>query len=219
MTRTPDSRSANERLKDSFQSTMAVGLVFATFVHVSAFALFPELSAPDWMTAAADEVTVVRMDEILIPAAPPLLQRPAAPVGAVDVPVEATLTPFDFYEVSELPPPPAAPQTVARGERSAFKVYTIGPILLDPEDFQRALMRAYPRELRDAGVGGRVELLLGIDENGRVISAGIGSSSGYTRLDETALALSDLMRFRPAVNRDQKVPVLVSIPVEFRVRD
>jgi TonB family protein len=43
-------------------------------------------------------------------------------------------------------------------------------------------------------------------------------SSGHRALDEAALAVADVYRFEPALNRDQPRPVWVSFPVTFQVR-
>lgn len=63
-----------------------------------------------------------------------------------------------------------------------------------------------------------VTLQLQVDVDGSVSTARVGTSSGYPLLDDAALTLAPGMRFRPAMNRDRPVSVLVSITVEFRVR-
>jgi hypothetical protein len=37
-------------------------------------------------------------------------------------------------------------------------------------------------------------------------------------MDDAALAVSEIYRFTPAMNRDKKVPVWVSFPITFQVR-
>lgn len=217
MTQAAEARTANQRLKDHFGEAVAVSLVFAVVVHFAVFAFFPEMTAPNWDRQGVEVVAITPLDEIPIPKAPDALARPAAPVGAVDVPVDVTLPVVGFRDVVELPPPPPD-NNVTQSGQSGFAVFTVAPMLLDPDEFQRELLRVYPRELRDAGVGGRVELLVQIDAEGRVNGATIGTSSRYLRLDEAALALTDRMRFSPAMNRDMRVAVTVSIPIEFRVR-
>lgn len=211
-------RTANDRLKARFGEAMAGGLMLAVLAHFTVFAFFPELTAPDWSRPTVDLVPIIPIDEIPIPAPPVAMDRPAMPVGAVDVPAEATLPVVGFADAVDLPPPAPEDPNASRASSSGFAVYTLGPRLLEPEAFQRALLRAYPGELRDAGIGGSVQLLVSIDEDGRVTGATIGVGSGYDRLDEAALGLVDRMRFSPAMNRDKRVAVTVSIPIEFRVR-
>ena len=75
--------------------------------------------------------------------------------------------------------------------------------------------REYPPLLRDAGVEGSAMVWLYIDEAGVVQNAQIFTSSGREVLDEAALRVGCVMRFNPAMNGDQIVPVWVSIPITF----
>lgn len=52
---------------------------------------------------------------------------------------------------------------------------------------------------------------------GRVVRTLINESSGYAELDEAALRVANRMEFSPAWNRDQRVPVWVSVPITFEV--
>jgi protein TonB len=72
--------------------------------------------------------------------------------------------------------------------------------------------------LKDAGIGGTTTVWFFIDQNGRVEKYQVNNSSGQKQLDEAAMRVADLMQFSPALNRDQKVPVWVSVPVTFRVK-
>jgi protein TonB len=99
----------------------------------------------------------------------------------------------------------------------SFTPHTIKPRLINEADVQRALVREYPPILRDAGIGGQVEVWLYIDTEGKVQNTKVNKGSGYGQLDEAALKVGQTMRFTPAQNRDLKVPVWVSIPVTFRI--
>jgi TonB family protein len=57
-----------------------------------------------------------------------------------------------------------------------------------------------------------------IDERGTVVTTQIGKSSGYPALDEAALAVSRVMHFTPAKNRQKDVPVWVEIPIVFSAK-
>ena len=78
--------------------------------------------------------------------------------------------------------------------------------------------REYPPLLREAGIGGTVRVFFFIDEDGRVQSRQIDRSSGHKALDDAALRVAELYRFSPALNRDQRVPVWVSVGITFQVR-
>ena len=218
MTDSIESTTANERMKSGFQGTMGGSLVVAVVLHILAFQFSPVWTADDWTSAVAAAVPIVRLDEIPIPVAPEPLRRPATPVAAPGVDVTTTLPTVSFSEAAELLPPPPSPTTTTAGSASALVVFSVAPELIDPEGFQRDLLRLYPAPLRDAGIGGTVVLHISIDETGTPTSATVATPSGYGQLDAAALQLSERMRFRPAMNRDQNVAVTVSIPIEFRVR-
>jgi protein TonB len=113
----------------------------------------------------------------------------------------------------------AANDSVAPVSRDtpSFTPHTVRPELTNMEDVQRALVREYPPMLRDAQIGGSVEVWLFIDTDGNVDNVKIQKPSGYPMLDQAALNVANTMKFTPAYNRDQKVPVWVSIPITFRV--
>jgi len=211
--------SANDRLKQSFESKLSLSLILATCVHLFVFVYFPEMTVDVRTDLDAVAVAIIPMEEIAIPVAPEPLASPAVPVAAIDVDATATIAPTPSWDDVTRPPPPPTSSQTSGPVGTTFVPFTVAPELLDPEGFLRHLVRAYPQDLRDSGVGGHVELLLHINEEGRVVEASIGVSSGYRRLDEAALGLVDRMRFRPALNRDKRVAVLVSVPLEFRVRD
>jgi TonB family protein len=75
--------------------------------------------------------------------------------------------------------------------------------------------RLYAAQLRSRGVNGSVDLELGIDEAGRVISASVAASSGYDILDAAALKLTEAMRFSPAEASGKPVPASVRVPITF----
>jgi protein TonB len=102
-------------------------------------------------------------------------------------------------------------------ETPSFTPHTVRPELTNGEEVQRALIREYPPMLRDAQIGGTVVVWLFIDTNGVVENSKVQTPSGYPMLDAAALAVANTMRFTAAMNRDQKVPVWVSIPITFRV--
>ncbi len=212
-------QSANDRLKQNFERTLAVSFVFAAVFHVLVFELWPEMRADGWTNPQAAIVDVVRLDQIEIPPEPAQIVRPSAPVATPDVSVEQTIPKIGFDEYIELPPPSDGPGTGGEAsEAIPFTPYTLAPTLANEREVQRALERAYPPALRDVGLGGTVSLMLHIDATGRVLEARLGETSGYEALDQAALGLADILRFRPAMNRDKRVAVWIQIPLAFRTR-
>ncbi len=93
--------------------------------------------------------------------------------------------------------------------------YYLAPTLINRREVGATMESAYPPVLRSAGVEGSVSVWLYIDEVGVVQTTQVDTSSGHQALDEAALSVGCVMRFNPALNGDQRVPVWVSIPITF----
>lgn len=114
-----------------------------------------------------------------------------------------------------------AQKTVTSDDISAaptFTPFTVAPSLKNREEVARALQRDYPDDLRGDGISGNVLVWFLIDENGRVQKFQIKESSGHDELDHAALKVASIMRFSPALNRDQRVPVWVALPIAFHAQ-
>lgn len=96
-----------------------------------------------------------------------------------------------------------------------FTPYSVPPAVLNLGEVQRALVEAYPPELRDDGIGGTVGVFFFIDETGAVQDFRINQSSQSQALDDAALAVAAVYRFSPALNRDDPVAVWVEFPITF----
>ncbi len=97
----------------------------------------------------------------------------------------------------------------------AFTPYTAAPDLINREEVAKALERYYPPLLRDAGIGGTTSVWFYIDDVGDVVKTRIQKSSGRPELDSAAVAVGRAMRFTPALNKDEPVPVWVALPIVF----
>ena len=151
--------------------------------------------------------------EVVIPPPPQQIARPATPVmAAADIADAITIAPttFEMNPVDELPPPPSLEQVVVLGDAPTFTPFTVAPSILNREEIIDAMRAEYPPLLRDAGIGGEVRL----DPSRARASI---ETSGHKQLDDAALAVANLYRFSPALNRDEKVPVWVSFPIQFKV--
>ena len=73
----------------------------------------------------------------------------------------------------------------------------------------------YPRGARESGWQGRVILQLSITPHGRVMTAAIHESSGYSLLDNSAILAAKNWTFEPAKNGGFPVPSTVNIPIQF----
>jgi protein TonB len=211
--------TANDRFKRGFGDWFWYSVAGAALFHLVLFAFFPDLSAAD-VSRSVDSMEAIDIpDDIKIPPPPEQIARPATPVvSAADISEDITIAPttFDANPIENLPPPPSA--SAGDADLSAAPVFTpmtVRPELLNRPEVQRALVRNYPPLLRDAGIGGSPTVHFFIDENGRVLRRLLSQESGYPALDEAAMAVAEVMRFSPALNRDKKVQVWVEIPIIF----
>ena len=73
----------------------------------------------------------------------------------------------------------------------------------------------YPRAAWEEGVGGETVLKIHISSSGAVDSARVLKSSGHTSLDSAAVAGALKLRYRPARQGDEPVPVWGTLPVRY----
>lgn len=210
--------TANDRFKRSFGAWFWGSMLAATLVHFAVMAFWPDLEASD-LAFVMDEIEAIELPpEIEIPPPPEQIQRPAEPVitdAQIDEDITIAPTTFEDNPMEDLPPPPTQ-GGVDISEQPTFTPYEVEPELRNPREVQQALVREYPSILRDAGIGGVVEVWFFIDENGEVQNAQVNQSSGHESLDAAAERVAYAFRFSPALNRDQPVPVWVSIPIRFQ---
>jgi len=213
--------TANDRLKRNWDTWFWGSMIAAVLLHFVVFQFWPEMAAED-VSFSSDELTAIDLPpEIEIPPPPEAIARPATPVIAeADVSEDITIAPTTFEDnpVEDLPPPPEATGAMDLSAQPTFTPYTVAPDITNRSEVQRVLEREYPPLLRDAGIGGTVKVWFFIDEEGRVQDTQIQESSGHAQLDEAALAVADVMKFTPALNRDKTVPVWVALPILFQVR-
>ncbi len=87
----------------------------------------------------------------------------------------------------------------------------------DRQSLAQRLEQAYPPALRQAGIGGTVQVLMLLDAQGTVREARLGKSSGYTEMDRAAVGLARSGRFNPAIAGTCSVPFYVALPINFKV--
>jgi len=209
--------TANDRFKKSFNNWFWGSIIVATVAHFALFALFPNMTAEDVSYASEELETIELPPEVEIPPPPEQIARPATPVVAeADVEEDITIAPTTFEDnpVEDLPPPPEEGGQDLSAQPT-FTPYTVKPDIKNRSEVQRALEREYPPLLRDAGIGGTVLVWFFINEEGRVEQTQVRESSGQRALDQAALDVADVMEFTPALNRDKRVPVWISLPITF----
>ncbi len=210
----------NDRFKRSFGSWFWGSMIAATVFHFMLFQFWPTQTAED-VSFTAEELEMIELPpEIEIPPPPEAISRPATPVMATaDIDDDITIAPTTFADnpIEDLPPPPTDDGVVDISAAPVFTPMTVRPEIINRGEVQAALMREYPPILRDSGIGGTVEVWFFISEEGRVLDSRVSKSSGQVQFDEAALKVADVVRFSPALNRDQRVQVWIQLPITFQV--
>lgn len=219
-----------------FHGAVLAGLVYAT------------MAVGKDVNKVPPEATLINVKEEAPPPPPPPPPPPevktAPPPKAVEVPKGfQTLAPPTIVP-PDIPPPKAGPvvreedfsgEGVAGGKANGnpaitkvtaedveaaptFTPYTVKPELKNREEVARTLQRTYPPMLRDAGVGGTVLIWALIDEQGNVMKTQVKETSGHDALDQAAQKVGQVMKFTPALNRDQKVKVWIQLPIVFKAQ-
>jgi len=149
----------------------------------------------------------------------PQPQKPAAPeppILATEVPAPAPV--FETPAPKEPPviAPPSAPVAVAPPAPPK-------PEPLIPPSFGAAYLEnpapAYPLASRRFGEQGRVVLRVFVTAQGAPGKVELNTSSGFDRLDNTALETVRRWRFVPAKRGDEAVAAWVLVPIVFRIGD
>ncbi|MEJ2185637.1 MAG: energy transducer TonB [Gemmatimonadota bacterium] len=214
--------SANDRFKAGFSTLFWESIALAVAIHFAIMAAWPAMRTADLSVATTVTRAVDLPPEIDIPDAPPPIARPAIPVvgaAAVDENLTISQTTFEANPIEHLPPPANATRAADIAAAPHFTPYEVAPKLINRSEVARALVEYYPPLLRNAGIGGTVMMWFYIDTEGRVLRTQVFKSSGYPNLDTAAQQVAEIMRFSPALNRDQKIPVWVQLPVVFEIQN
>ncbi|HEX8830141.1 MAG TPA: energy transducer TonB [Longimicrobium sp.] len=154
------------------------------------------------------------------------------PDGLPDVdPNEKPLTPAEVTGVGRpgdyIGTPPATPtppngSVVPPAPLPTFEGYVYEtveekPLLDNARDVARLLDRNYPEALSEAGIAGQVTLQLIVDENGRVRPGSVRViSASHEEFTAATLRIAERMRFRPARVEGRPVPVMVTLPIDWK---
>ena len=112
----------------------------------------------------------------------------------------------------------AVPEDADLSAAPWFTPMTVEPEILNRGEVLQALMRLYPPVLRDAGIGGTVEVWFFISEDGTLIDSRVSEPSTHRELNEAALEVANVFKFSPALNRETTVQVWIRLPMTFEVR-
>lgn len=145
------------------------------------------------------------LDDQLVP--PPSgreVRLPETAGGAVES--EPRLQGADEAEPAQVDLPPFQPGTSSL------------PALLNEAGAREMIRGHYPRSLQEVGIGGTVNLLLWVDENGSADNVQVAGSSRVPDLDRAALEAAPGLRFSPAMREGVPVGMWVEFDVVFESR-
>lgn len=160
-----------------------------------------------------ETIDIPQTEQFKIPEPP---SRPSIPVASDEEFDDEDITldelDFDDFEDWEAPPPPPS----GDGPRVKFIPYDKEP---EPLGGYAAMQRyvVYPDIAMEAGIEGTVIVQTYIDENGNVGETIILKGIPNTGLNEAAVSAIKRTKWKPALQRDKKVGVWISIPIIFEI--
>lgn len=140
--------------------------------------------------------------------------RPFGTSAVLNLPVCAVnLVAADSVELERLDQDPSLDSS-----HRQYVLATTRPELRNSQEVRRALIREYPADLRDRGLGGSTVHRVFLDQDGRIVDAVLVESSGYSTLDAAARKVVAAMTFYPATYGDCRVAYVQDLPVVFKAR-
>jgi protein TonB len=173
----------------------------------------PEVTEPE--PQPQPEPKPVPPKPVVKPLPPPPVLVAERPVPTPQPVVEAP-KPVPVPEpVPEVPPPPAPP-VVAETPKPAPPPPPTPP---RPADYLNNPKPTYPSLSKRLGEEGVVRLNILVNPDGSVARLEIAKSSGYARLDESAMKTVQLSwKFEPARQSGKPVAAWVIVPIQFTLR-
>jgi TonB family protein len=110
---------------------------------------------------------------------------------------------------------PVRPETRSTGSGRSLRAITQTPQVRNADQVRQSLENEYPIGLREAKIGGRVEMTFDIDSRGRVESFRIREGSGHSELDAAARRVARVFEFSPALRGNERVAASVSLGITF----
>lgn len=205
--------TAHQILKRHYSRTVKLSLLLAIVVHLCIFAFSqPVEFKPYRFPQPPDPPIVVDLQEVsgvILPDRPEEIADPVdKPEPAVEPKPSEPDDPIPYLGLDD-------PGTVARGVRppepEPFVAFDHRPVPIDLK------VPSYPELAREAGIEGKVWVLILIDEYGKVLDARIRRSEVTPAMEREALRAARLSLFEPALQGVRPVRARIVIPFEFRL--
>lgn len=200
-------RPLRDRLLSAAVSGGGQLLVAALVIYASMNVVAPK---PETQTIT---VSINAAQEMVKPVEPPPQVERITDVTPAMTPPEITIQAPPSTTapilVSAAPPPPAMPPA-----EKAPETASVTPPRFDADYLQNPAP-AYPNMSRRLREVGTVQLRVRVSAAGQPLEILMAKSSGYGRLDESALAAVKKWKFQPATRGGDAVEAWVLVPVEF----
>ena len=209
-------RAAQERWLVFLAIAGVHAALIAWLVHAG---IVPRQKALDVLQAFL--IAPQRVTPRIVPPAPPQPERKVKPVSKPPEPLPPPLS-TTAVEPSATVAPPAVP-VEAKPAPAAAPAAEAAPLPVVAPRFDADYLDnpkpVYPVSSRRRGEEGRVVLRVYVDTQGRAAKVEVQESSGYGRLDESAVAAVSRWRFVPARRGVEPLAAWVRVPIVFSLRD
>ncbi|MBL1211845.1 MAG: energy transducer TonB [Ignavibacteriae bacterium] len=212
-------------LKRKYKAALEISIILSLVIIILAFKYLPRYSKDQIKKEASQEL--VQVEDVVMTKQETPLPPPPKPAIPIEAPIDAVLEDIEFEDtelnleekVTTLPPPPPIEKDEEIEEEEPVFFIAVEE-MPSPIGGIAAIQKSivYPEIARRAAIQGRVFVKAYVDKNGKVhkveIIKGIGGGC-----DEAALEAVKKVKFNPGKQRGKPVPVQVSIPILFKLRE
>jgi len=202
----------------SFRSPRGIALAFIVLLHV---AFFFALSTGLGTQVVKLTPTIFKVVDT------PRVQQPPREIPRIPVP-NADLTRVESQFTPKVPPidsfdPPKDPPRLDKiGDGPRVPEHVVpAPVVVPPEEdaAHQLSAPAYPAADIRANHAGTVIVRVQVLENGRIGDVELVQSSGFQRLDESALREAKRWRMKPGTRNGVPVVMWKEVPITFQLKD
>jgi protein TonB len=143
----------------------------------------------------------------LPPPPPPVDLKERPPIQVVAPEVSITI-PVETAPITVVKPPPPPAPVVVRPPPPGTPVQVT---------FRPDISNYYPEAARREGQEGRAIIKICVNQQGKIDSADVATSSGFPELDEAAIKVAKAYRFKPATSEGKPVSSCPTLPVKFEL--
>ena len=208
------SPEANLKLKNRKVMELSFAVTLALLIGVA------QISKQVSLSVAATEKADIQIEVADIPQTQQFRKPPPPPRPSVPIPTEDESIPDDLtiasteLDFSDIPPPPPPPED---DDGMIFVAYDEAPEIIGG---MSALLKhlKYPRLAQNAGIEGIVFVKVLVGTNGSTEKAEIlKARPANMGFEKSAINALKKIKWEPAKQRDRKIRVWVSIPVQFKL--